>query len=81
MMHSEQIKKIIRAGLACEHLDIEGDGEHFEALIVSAEFTGKTRVRRQQLVNALLREHFDSGKLHAFSMKTLTPEEWSAARG
>ena len=81
MMHSEQIKKIIRAGLACEHLDIEGDGEHFEALVVSAEFAGKTRVQRQQKVNALLRDHFDSGKLHALSMKTLTPEEWSAARG
>jgi acid stress-induced BolA-like protein IbaG/YrbA len=81
MMHSEQIKKIIHAGLPCEHLDIEGDGEHFEALVVSAEFTGKTRVQRQQKVNALLRDHFDSGKLHALSMKTLTPEEWSATRG
>ena len=81
MMHSEQIKKIIHAGLPCERLDIEGDGEHFEALVVSAEFVGKSRVQRQQKVNALLREHFDSGKLHALSMKTLTPEEWSAARG
>jgi acid stress-induced BolA-like protein IbaG/YrbA len=81
MMHSEQIKKIIRAGLACEHLDIEGDGDHFEAVVVSAEFVGKSRVQRQQRVNALLRDCFDSGKLHALSMKTLTPEEWSAARG
>jgi acid stress-induced BolA-like protein IbaG/YrbA len=81
MMHSEQIKKIIRAGLPCEHLDVEGDGDHFEAVVVSAEFAGKTRVQRQQRVNALLRPYFDSGKLHALSMKTLTPEEWSAARG
>ena len=81
MMHSEQIKTIIRAGLPCEYLDVEGDGDHFEAVVVSAEFAGQTRVQRQQRVNALLRSYFDSGKLHALSMKTLTPEEWSAARG
>ena len=81
MMHSEQIKKIIAAGLACERLDVEGDGDHFEALVVSADFVGKTRIQRQQLVNTLLRSFFDSGKLHALSMKTVTPDEWSAARG
>jgi len=81
MMHSEQIKKIIAAGLPCEVLTVEGDGEHFEAVIVSAEFTGKSRVQRQQAINALLRSYFDSGTLHALSMKTMTPEEWSALRG
>ena len=81
MMESEQIKKIIAEGLPCELLNVEGDGDHFEALIVSAEFIGKSRVQRQQLVNALLRSYFDSGKLHALSMKTVTPEEWSALRG
>ncbi|WP_294252002.1 BolA family protein [Propionivibrio sp.] len=81
MMHSEQIKKIIAAGLPCEVLTVEGDGEHFEAVIVSAEFAGKSRVQRQQAINALLRSYFDSGTLHALSMKTITPEEWSALRG
>ncbi|WP_294257933.1 BolA family protein [Propionivibrio sp.] len=81
MMHSEQIKKIIAAGLPCEVLTVEGDGEHFEAVIVSAEFAGKSRVQRQQAINALLRSYFDSGTLHALSMKTMTPEEWSALRG
>ncbi|MBK8399860.1 MAG: BolA family transcriptional regulator [Propionivibrio sp.] len=80
-MHSEQIKKIIAAGLPCEVLTVEGDGEHFEAVIVSAEFAGKSRVQRQQAINALLRSYFDSGTLHALSMKTMTPEEWSALRG
>ncbi|MBK7357402.1 MAG: BolA family transcriptional regulator [Propionivibrio sp.] len=80
-MHSEQIKKIIAAGLPCEVLTVEGDGEHFEAVIVSAEFAGKSRVQRQQAINALLRSYFDSGTLHALSMKTITPEEWSALRG
>ena len=81
MMQAEQIKKKIVAGLVCEGLDVDGDGEHFEAIIVSAEFVGKSRIQRQQMVNALLREDFDSGKLHALSMKTLTPDERSALLG
>ena len=81
MMHSEQIKKIIAEALPCEHLHIEGVGEYFEALVVSPVFVGKNRVQRQQKINALLRSYFDSGELHALSMKTLTPEEWSAQRG
>ncbi|MBP6070749.1 MAG: BolA/IbaG family iron-sulfur metabolism protein [Candidatus Accumulibacter sp.] len=81
MMQPEQVEKIIAAGLSCEHLQVAGDGHHFEALIVSAEFAGKNRVQRQQRVNEVLRQHFNSGELHALSMKTQTPEEWSAARG
>jgi acid stress-induced BolA-like protein IbaG/YrbA len=81
MMHPEQVRTIIAAGLPCEHLQVIGDGHHFEALIVSADFVGKTRVQRQQRVNEVLRGHFNSGELHALSMKTQTPEEWSAAHG
>jgi acid stress-induced BolA-like protein IbaG/YrbA len=81
MMETEQIKKIIAAGLSCEGLHVEGDGEHFEAILVSSGFVGKSRVQRQQMVNALLRPYFDSGELHALSMKTLTPEERSALCG
>jgi len=81
MMHPEEVQKLIAAGLPCEHRQVEGDGQHFEALIVSAEFVGKSRVQRQQRVNEVLRTHFNSGELHALSMKTYTPEEWSATRG
>lgn len=81
MMHPEQIRKLLAEGLRCEHLQVDGDGHHFEALIVSAEFAGRSRVQRQQRVNEVLRGHFDSGVLHALSMKTLTPEEWSTTRG
>lgn len=81
MMHPEQLRAIIAESLSCEHLQVAGDGHHFEALIVSAEFSGKNRVQRQQQVNRFLRAHFDSGDLHALSMRTQTPEEWSAQRG
>lgn len=80
-MHPDQIKELILAGMACEHLVLDGDGQHFEALVVSAEFSGKNRVQRQQHVYKILKEKLASGELHALSFKTLTPEEWSAQRG
>jgi len=82
MMHPERVHQLIASGLPCEHLQVSGDGHHFEALIVSERFAGRNRVHRQQLVNRILQQHFDSGELHALSMKTQTPEEWrNASRG
>ena len=78
MLAPEQIETWIRAGLPCTHLAVDGDGQHFSAMIVSAEFAGLNRVKRQQRVNAILKPHFDTGVLHALSMQTLTPEEWQA---
>lgn len=80
-MHPDQIKELIHAGMSCEHLALDGDGQHFEALVVSVEFAGKNRVQRQQHVYKTLKEKLASGELHALSFKTLTPEEWSAQRG
>ena len=74
MMDPERVKQLIAEGLPCEGLHVQGDGQHFEALIVSAQFEGKSRVKRQQLVNAVLKPYFDSGELHALSMSTITPE-------
>ena len=76
MLQPQQIEDWLRAGLECEYLSVAGDGRHFEAVIVSTIFTGLTRVQRQQRVNAVLREHFESEVLHALSMQCLTPEEW-----
>lgn len=74
----EDVKRYIANGLACEHLDVQGDGQHFEAVIVSSAFAGKSRVQRHQLVYAALGERMRA-EVHALSMKTLTPAEWSAA--
>ena len=81
MMHPDQIKQLLLAGMLCEHLELDGDGRHFSALVVSAEFVGKNRVQRQQRVYQTLKEKLASGELHALSFKTLTPEEWSVQHG
>ncbi len=78
MLTPAQIEDWIRTGIDCQSLQVEGDGRHFEALIVSPAFAGLSRVQRQQRVNAVLREHFETETLHALSMRCLTPEE---ARG
>lgn len=73
-----QVRDFIAAGLSCEHLEVEGDGRHFFATIVSSQFEGKLRVARHQLVYAALGERMRE-EIHALSMKTLTPAEWAQA--
>ena len=71
----ELVKSYIAAGLDCTHLEVEGDGQHFKALIVAAAFVGKRPIQRHQLVYAALGERMRE-EIHALSMKTLTPEEF-----
>ena len=75
MVTPESVKSGIAAGLACEHVEVVGDGQHFQALVVSAAFAGKNRVQRHQLVYRALGERMRE-EIHALSMQTLTPEEW-----
>ena len=70
------IERFIASGLACERLEVEGDGRHFFATIVSREFEGTTRVARHQRVYRALGDRMRE-QIHALSMKTLTPAEWS----
>jgi len=71
------VRGFIAAGLPCQHLEVEGDGRHFFATIVSAEFEGLMRVRRHQRVYAALGDRMRE-QIHALSMKTLTPAEWAS---
>jgi acid stress-induced BolA-like protein IbaG/YrbA len=75
MVTPESVKSGIAAGLACEHLEVLGDGQHFQAVIVSRAFEGKSRVQRHQLVYGALGERMRE-EIHALSMQTLTPGEW-----
>ncbi|HEY2630157.1 MAG TPA: BolA family protein [Usitatibacter sp.] len=76
MVEASSIEVSIRAGLECTHVEVQGDGAHFEAIIVSPLFAGLARVRQHQLVYAALGDRMRS-EIHALSMRTLTPEEWS----
>ena len=78
-MTAEQLQAIIAAGLSCEHLHVEGDGRHWFATLVSAEFEGKRLIQRHQRVYATLGDKIKTDEVHALSMKTYTPAEWQAA--
>ena len=77
MVEASSIEQSIRAGLECTHLEVRGDGAHFEAVIVSPAFEGLNRVRRHQLVYSALGDRMRE-EIHALSMRTLSPAEWSA---
>jgi acid stress-induced BolA-like protein IbaG/YrbA len=77
MVTTESIRASLAAGLPCEHVEVRGDGAHFEAVIVSAAFAGLSRVRQHQLVYAALGDRMRE-EIHALSMRTLTPAEYAA---
>jgi acid stress-induced BolA-like protein IbaG/YrbA len=79
MVTPESIQTHIAQGIACDHLDVQGDGHHFEAVIVSAAFEGKRLIARHQMVYAVLGDRMKA-EIHALSMKTLTPSEWTASK-
>ena len=80
MVTPEDVRRYIAEGLSCEHLDVSGDGHHFEAVIVCADFEGKRPIARHQLVYGALGDRMRA-EIHALSMKTLTPTEWQGREG
>ncbi|UCG96759.1 MAG: BolA family transcriptional regulator [Burkholderiales bacterium] len=74
---ADDVRRYIADGLACEELRVDGDGRHFDALVVSSAFEGRSRVQRHQLVYAALGERMRE-EVHALSIKALTPAEWQA---
>jgi acid stress-induced BolA-like protein IbaG/YrbA len=80
MVQPDDIKSYIEQGISCERVSVAGDGHHFEALIVSEEFVGRSRVQRHQRVYQALGERLRE-EIHALSMRTLTPQEWRAENG
>jgi acid stress-induced BolA-like protein IbaG/YrbA len=79
LVRPEDIQAYIEQGLECEHVRVAGDGHHFEAVVVSAAFRGRSRVQQHQLVYRALGDRMRE-EIHALSMQTFTPEDWAAAR-
>jgi acid stress-induced BolA-like protein IbaG/YrbA len=75
MVTPEDVRTYILQGLDCKHIQVEGDGRHFEAVIVSAAFEGKGMLQQHQLVYRAIGDKMEV--IHALSMKTLTPEQWA----
>ena len=79
MIAPEQVQSIIQSRLTNAEVKVIGDGQHFEAIIISPDFAGKTRVKQHQMVYGVLQTELASETIHALSLKTFTPESWQAA--
>ena len=78
MISPEQVQTIIKERLSNAKVKVVGDGQHFEAIIVSDDFAGKTRVKQHQMVYGVLQDELATETIHALSLKTFTPEAWQA---
>lgn len=74
-MQADELKKIIEDGIPSAQVMVQGDGDHFEATIVSPEFEGKNKVQQHQMVYGALGDLMQ-GAVHALSFRTFTPEDW-----
>jgi acid stress-induced BolA-like protein IbaG/YrbA len=79
-MTAEELQSLIASGLPCDHIEVDGDGRHWQAVIVSPEFVGRRLIQRHQRVYATLGARMHTDEVHALSMKTFTPAEWAAQR-
>jgi acid stress-induced BolA-like protein IbaG/YrbA len=77
MLTPDTLKNYITAALPCTHIEVEGDGQHFYATIVSAEFNGLSMIKQHQRVYTALGDRMKA-EVHALSMKTYSPEQWAA---
>jgi stress-induced morphogen len=76
---AEEIHSLIKNAIPDAQVqvrDFTGGGDHYEAVVVSAAFAGKTKVARHRMVYSALQEAMVQ-RIHALALTTLTPEELS----
>lgn len=80
-METHAVEQLIRDGMPGARVTVTGDGSHFDAVVVSDHFAGKSLMQKQRLVMATVKSQIESGELHALSIKTFTPEQWAEQDG
>jgi acid stress-induced BolA-like protein IbaG/YrbA len=79
-MQASELEALIKAGLPDAEVIVRGEGDHFEAVVVSPEFAGRTMVQQHRLVYAALGDRM-GGEIHALALRTLTPGAWQGPAG
>lgn len=78
-MQGSELEAIIKAGIADAEVMVKGDGDHFEAVVVSQQFEGRSMVQQHQMVYATLGDRM-GGEIHALALRTCTPDDWAQQR-
>ncbi len=79
VMSPDEIRSLIAQSLPEARVDVQdldGIGQHFQAVVVSERFAGLTLIKQHKLVYEAVQAQIDSGYLHALTLKTYTPEQW-----
>ena len=77
-MQPNEVKSLLDAGLENCDVRVEGEGSHFDILVIGEVFAGMRSVQKQQLVYGVLKEQIASGSIHAVNIRTYTASEWEA---
>lgn len=75
-MDDQAVKALLQSQLADCEIEVNGDGRHFDVLVIGDVFEGLSPVKRQQLVYAALNQEIADGSIHAVNMKTYTRAQW-----
>jgi stress-induced morphogen len=81
MIAPSQVEAMIKAGIPDAEVqitDLTGGGDHYQAVVVSSQFAGKSLVQQHQLVYGAVKEAMASEAIHALALKTYTPETWQS---
>jgi len=81
-MRAAEIQGLIEAGLPGAQVRVIGDdGAHFEAVVISEAFAGKSLVQQHRLIYSTLGKRMGGEEIHALALKTYTPEAWRRSAG
>lgn len=75
---AEEIKQLIEAGVPDCQASVSGQGDKFDAIVISPVFAGKNMVQQHQLVYGTLGNLMRDNVVHALSLRTYTPEQWAS---
>ena len=76
-MQAQDIERLIEEQLPGARARVRsGDGVHFEAMVISDAFAGKSLIQQHRLVYAALGERLAREDIHALALKTFTPDAW-----
>ncbi|MBD1872688.1 BolA family transcriptional regulator [Nodosilinea sp. FACHB-131] len=81
MITPDQVSAMIKTGLPDADVqvqDLTGGGDHYQVVVISSQFAGRSLVQQHQLVYGAVREAMSSEAIHALALKTYTPEDWAA---
>lgn len=79
-MRTDELKRLIEEGLAGAEVRVSGDGRHFDAVVISDAFSGKSMLEQHRMVYAALGDRFDTDSVHALSIKTYTRKDWESLK-